>query len=96
MEARAELDEAMAFYESRAQGLGLDLQKKVEDAVVKIQRTPEAWPPHKRGEFRKFFTERFPFVVFYLELPESIWIVAIAHFSRRPDYWARRRVTEET
>ena len=39
-EARAELDDAMAFYESRACGLGLDLQAKVEDAVAKIRSNP--------------------------------------------------------
>ena len=95
-EARAELDDAMAFYESRAHGLGLDLQAKVEDAVVRIQQSPEAWPPHKRSGFRKCFTERFPFAVFYVELPDCIWIAAIAHGSRRPDYWRRRRFEQET
>lgn len=88
--ARAELDDAVAFYEMRAIGLGLDLLEKVNDAVTKIQRSPEAWPPHKRSRFRKLFTERFPFAVFYLDLPDCIWIVAIAHGSRRPDYWMRR------
>ena len=52
--ARAELDDAIAFYESRAHGLGRDLQAKVEDAVAQIRRRPEAWPPHKDGGFRKY------------------------------------------
>jgi hypothetical protein len=30
-EARAELDAAICFYESRAKGLGLDLQANVEE-----------------------------------------------------------------
>lgn len=89
-----ELAEAMAFYESRAAGLGIDLQEKVKAAFARIQQSSQAWPPHKRGRFRKFFVERFPYVVFYLELQESILIVAIAHASRRPDYWTRRRVAE--
>lgn len=91
-EARAELDAAISFYESRAQGLGLDLQAKVEQAVRAIQSNPESWPPHKSSGFRKYFVERFPFTVFYLELPESIWIAAIAHASRRPGYWTKRRL----
>lgn len=93
-EAMEELAEAMAFYESRAVGLGIDLLEKVDAAFARIQQSPEAWPLHKRGRFRKFFVERFPYVVFYLELPESILVVAIAHASRRPDYWTRRKVTE--
>jgi toxin ParE1/3/4 len=90
--ARTELDEAMGFYESCARGLGKDLQVKVEEAVEKIRRNPESWPPHKRTGFRKFFLERFPFTVFYIELPKVIWIGALAHARRRPDYWRRRRV----
>ena len=90
-DARAELDDAIAFYESRACGLWLDLQKKVEDVVKRIQQSPEAWTPHKRSGCRKCFTQRFPFTVYYMEFPEIIWVVAIAHGSRRPDYWRSRR-----
>ena len=90
-EARAELDDAMAFYESRARGLGLDLQAKVENAVAKIRRNPGAWPPHKNSGFRRRSTDRFPFAVFYMEMPDCIWIAAIAHTSRRPGYWRSRR-----
>jgi toxin ParE1/3/4 len=89
--ARAELDDAMKFYENRAKGLGLDLQSRVERAVVEIQRNPHAWPPHKHLGVRKYFTERFPFTIFYMDLPDCIWIVAIAHGSRLPDYWSKRR-----
>ena len=53
-DARVELDDAIAFYESRACGLGLDLQKKVEDVVKRIQQSPEAWTPHKRSGCRCF------------------------------------------
>jgi len=40
--ARAELDEAMAFYESCAQGLGIDFALEVEKAVARIQRSPDS------------------------------------------------------
>lgn len=83
-EAMAELDNAVSFYKSRAKGLGLDLMEKVRDAVGKIQRNPEAWPPHRRSGFRKLFAERFPYAVIYMELPSLIWIVAIVHRSHRP------------
>ncbi len=81
----------MAFYEGRSRGLGADLQTKVEEAVAAIQQCPEGWPPHKRTSFRKYFVDRFPFTIFYLDLPDCIWISAIAHGSRHPDYWRRRR-----
>jgi toxin ParE1/3/4 len=86
----------MEFYESRAAGLGLDLQAKIKNAVAKIQQNPDAGPPHKRSGFRKYFVDRFPFTIFYMELPDSIWVAAIAHGRRRPDYWKRRQRERET
>ena len=37
-----------------------------------------------------FRTRRFPFRIVYELQPNRIWIVAVAHLSRRPGYWARR------
>jgi len=81
----------MGFYENRAPGLGVALAGIVEEAVEKIAEAPEAWPRHGRSGFRKYFTDRFPFIIFYMDLPDCVWIAAIAHASRRPDYWRSRR-----
>ena len=62
----------MEFYERQTRGLGLDIEMKVEQAVTAIQRRPESWPPHKRTGFRKYFVDRFPFIIFYMDLPDSI------------------------
>ena len=88
--AKAELDDAMTYYERCAQGLGLDLQNEVERASRRLQKNPEHSPPHKRSGFRKCFIKRFRFTIFFMELPTAIWIAAIAHQSRRPDYWRSR------
>jgi hypothetical protein len=34
--------------------------------------------------------QRFPFVIYYLDMPDRIWIVAFAHASRKPNYWKTR------
>jgi toxin ParE1/3/4 len=90
--ARAELDEAMAHYEEQKEGLGLDLQTEVERTLEKISENPQLGSPYKATDFRFWVVRRFPFVVYYLELDVSIWVAAIAHGSRRPDYWRRRRI----
>jgi hypothetical protein len=33
---------------------------------------------------------RFPFIIHYVDLPDSVWIVAFAHTSRKPGYWQKR------
>lgn len=89
-QAKAELDEAIAYYESKVSGLGLDFLDSVERSFQKIQQSPRAWPPHIDPRFRKYLVERFPYSIFYMERRDAIWIAAIAHAKRRPDYWKRR------
>ncbi len=80
----------MTWYESQLKGLGLDLLAEVEKAVDKIRQDPQVWPRHKASDFRKYKTKRFPFLIFYREMPDCIWIAAIAHAKRKPDYWKKR------
>lgn len=90
--ARAELDEAIAYYEQQRAGLGLALQSSIQQAIGRIQQNPQIGAPYKTTEFRHYVVQRFPYIVFYAELEDVIWIVAIAHGKRRPDYWRRRRI----
>lgn len=87
-QAQAELDEA-ASYEARVRALGIDLRKNVESATRRIQEHPDRWPPFEK-QTRRFLIRRFPYSVIYLELRDSIWIVAIAHHKHRPGYWHGR------
>jgi toxin ParE1/3/4 len=91
--AGEELDEAIGYYERQKRGLGLDLLRETEGVFTKIQANPRMGSPYKATAFRYWVLNRFPYVVYYAELDESIWIVAVAHGNRRPDYWRRRRVT---
>jgi toxin ParE1/3/4 len=93
--ARAELDGAMAFYESACPGLGLDLLATFEHAAQAIRQNPSAWPLHHHSGYRKYLLRRFPYVIFYLELPDDIWIAAVAHSRREPDYWRNRQLEPE-
>ena len=45
---------------------------------------------YKNTTFRKHVLKRFSFNLFYQELDEFIWIAALAHQKRRPDYWIDR------
>ena len=39
---------------------------------------------------RRHFSETFPYAVLYVEKPDHVLILAIAHFKRRPGYWRER------
>lgn len=89
-EAKAELGEAVAYYEQQRTGLGLDLLSAVEEGVLRIQQNPQWGAPYKDTTLRHVLVRRFPYVIFYTERSDFIWIVAVAHGRRRPDYWRRR------
>jgi toxin ParE1/3/4 len=89
-DAEAELDAAIAWYENQREGLGIALQSKVEDAIKRIQTNPKRHAKHKGQDIRKCRVKRFPYSVCFLEMDDVIWIAAIAHDKRKPDYWAAR------
>jgi toxin ParE1/3/4 len=91
-EAKAELDGAISYYEEQKTGLGLDFLSEVEKSIDKVQQNPNLGTPYKVSELRRYVMQRFPFLIFYAEFEEMIWIVAIAHSKRRPDYWRRRQM----
>jgi len=91
-QAKAELAEAVGYYEQRKPGLGQDFLAVVERAVLQIQRNPQLGAPYKSTKFRHCVVRRFPYVVFYVDLDEAMWVIAVAHAKRRPDYWRRRRI----
>jgi toxin ParE1/3/4 len=91
-EAIEELDAAVAYYEDQKVGLGLDFLVEVEQSLGKIQQNPNLGAVYKVTGLRRYVIQRFPFLVFYAELEDCLWVVAIAHGKRRPDYWRQRQI----
>jgi toxin ParE1/3/4 len=90
--ARKELSREIGYYERQKRGLGLDFLAEVEEAIFRIQADPWIGSPYKETEFRYMLVQRFPYVLYYADLPEGVWVVAIAHGRRRPGYWRRRKL----
>ena len=90
--ARKEFREAVRFYNQRKPGLGAHFTDAVEEAVSTLQRDPTRWRRHPGTPFRRCSVKQFPFVIVYVETDETIWVMAVAHNSRRPDYWRGRQL----
>ena len=93
-EAEVELWDAVAYYEQKSDGLGLDFESEVESSMQSIRRSPERWPLRSDGT-RRYLTHRFPYVVVYAHFTDRVWILAIAHCKRKPGYWETRIGTTE-
>src|SRR3990172_4464827 len=89
-QAKAELEDAVAWYERRRAGLGRELQFAVEDAIQKICEHPQIGSRYGTTRFRYLTVHRFPYVVFYAESAHMIRVMAVAHGRRRPGYWKNR------
>ena len=88
-EAELEMWQAVDYYEGKCKGLGLDFARESSLILADIQESPGRYPIGKHGTRRRLLS-RFPYTSHYLEFQDSIWIVAVAHTSRKPYYWRKR------
>ncbi len=84
--AKQELDDATHFYEIEYKGLGKEFRNEVKKSVIRITEYPKAWSIEK-GEVRKCILHKFPYKILYSIEENYIFIIAIAHQHRKPDYW---------
>ena len=89
-EAETEFLEAIAYYESCAPGLGEDFSLEVYSTVQNILAYSHAWPIVE-DDVHRCLTNRFPFGVLYSIESNRIYILAVMHLHRHPDYWKHRR-----
>ena len=61
----------------------------LEQTVERISTHPEAGTP-VAGEFHKRIVPGFPYNIIYRVWQDYIYLVAVAHHSRRPGYWRQR------
>ena len=91
-EALAELRDSVAFYRHRGgEGLAERFKDHAEAGFHAILANPDRFPPVKEiPGVHRFRMKHFPFALLYVTQPESIWVVAVAHGSRKPGYWTHR------
>jgi toxin ParE1/3/4 len=88
--ARAEIREAITYYNDARDGLGDDFRDEVETAIARIGRQPKACPPHGNGYRKCVLSRRFPYVIFYYEYEDHVWVATVYHTSREPETWMDR------
>jgi hypothetical protein len=88
-EADAEVKAASANYEALQGGLGVAFLDEVADAYDQIQKQPLAWAI-MTGNIRRRLLHRFPYGVVFEIQADQIFIIAVMHLRRRPNYWRSR------
>jgi toxin ParE1/3/4 len=77
------------YLESREAGVGVRFLMAVDRAIQRLKHDAAARPRVLR-DVRHQPIERFKLHILYLDEPDRIWIVAIAHYSRKTAYWLNR------
>ena len=90
-EAAAELAEAIARYESIESDLGVRIKEEVKSVVAWIADHPELPRVRSKG-YRRVNLKIFPFYIAYILHADTIWVLAIAHSARLPEYWIVRSI----
>jgi toxin ParE1/3/4 len=90
-EAEGDLRDAAAFYSRRAgNGLSQSLLAEFEHSINLLLQYPELGHLWRSGT-RRHLMNRFPYSIIYTVSAEEIRILAVAHHSRRPGYWRKRK-----
>jgi toxin ParE1/3/4 len=78
--------------DTKGSGLGYEFRDELQAALARVRENPLLYAAES-GSIRIAPLHRFPYSLIYEELTDRPWIAAVAHQSRRPGYWSRRRPT---
>ena len=87
--AKAELQDAVEYYEQQQAGLGLEFLEEMYATLQRVHQFSAAWPQSSRRS-RRCLANRFPYSIIYQIRDSEILIIAVMHQSRKPAYWADR------
>ncbi|MBI3358206.1 MAG: type II toxin-antitoxin system RelE/ParE family toxin [Nitrospirae bacterium] len=88
-EAEDEFLQAIEYYEGCEASLGYDFAVEVYSVIERTMAYPKTWPIIEES-IRRSLVRRFPYGILYAEADETLFIVAVMHLHRDPDYWKHR------
>ena len=88
-EAEAEFVHAIDYYEGCNSGLGYDFAVEVHSTIESLLSFPNAWTILE-DKIRRCQIRRFPYGIVYPQDGDFIFILAVMHLHRDPDYWKDR------
>ena len=88
-DAKREFLDAIDWYDRERLGLGAEFCDEVDLALKEISSNPDTFACFYFST-RRYMLSRFPYCIIYRRVDSVIWVMAIAHTSRRPEYWGDR------
>ena len=91
-EADREYSDASLYYESQEPGLGKTFEEEVEWAIRWLVENPSSFTIASR-HLPAAKPTHFPYYIPFVVRSSTLWVIAVSHQRRRPEYWITR--TEE-
>ena len=88
-EARDDFEDAARYYDAQRPGLGDELRRELSNVLPKLRNATLNFPA-LRGDIRRLMLERFPYKLLYSVESDYVYVIAVAHRRRSPDYWINR------
>jgi plasmid stabilization system protein ParE len=88
-EAEQDMAEGRDWYEGQREGLGDEFLTTVEEVFDRINEMPELHASEYKA-VRRAGVSRFPYVVYYRIVGESVEVLAVQHGGRDPRRWRSR------
>ena len=88
-DAIAEFTHAVEYYDTCSEALGLDFATEVHATIERILTHPYAWT-EMETDIRRCLVSRFPFGILYTIEDDHIFVLAVMHLHREPNYWKYR------
>jgi plasmid stabilization system protein ParE len=88
-EAQDDIDRIFDWYEDQRIGLGVEFREALRSTLDAIAEHPHLYPVVARNT-RRALLHRFPYGIYYRELPDAILVFACVHGHRDPRRWQSR------
>ena len=87
--AEQELADTVSWYLERSIAAAASFEDEFNRAIQSIAADPMRNPKcDSRHHF--YLLRRFPFRIIYRLVGETVWVICVAHTSRKPEYWDGR------
>lgn len=89
VEAKADLFDAVDYYEDKELGLGRRLRDEIATILNTVATAPYLWRERSAG-YRRINCPVFPYYIAYVIRDSRLVVVVIAASRRKPGYWQAR------
>ena len=92
-EAADDYANSYAWYFGKVRHVAEAFEREIKRSLRLITTYPMRWPVY-RGQYHRIMVRHFPFSLVYGSFEGCLVVVAVAHGSRRPDYWRDRKLSD--